>query len=106
MSTSDLPGGVGDLDNVLDLTGSKAARAAGLPDPAQLAKLAAEFFGALPSEATMDPAQIAGMPALPGTPSIPSAAGIPSSAGMPGIPSTPEVPAMPAMSLPPEFAFV
>ena len=46
MSTSDPFGGVGDLDNVIDLTGSKAAAAAGLPDPAELAKLAGEFFGA------------------------------------------------------------
>ncbi len=65
MSTSDLPLGVGDLDNVIDLTGSKAAAAAGMPDPNELAKLAGEFFGALPSKGVSDPAQIPDIPAMP-----------------------------------------
>jgi cysteine desulfurase/selenocysteine lyase len=88
MSTSDLPEGVGDLDNVIDLTGSKAAAAAGMPDPTELAKLAAGFYGTLPSSAGADPALIPGMPA------------------MPAMSAAPGIPAMPALSLPPAFSFV
>ena len=68
MSTSDFPGGAGGLDDVIDLTGSKAAAAAGLPDPAQLVSLAAEFFGALPREGVPDPARIPDMTAVPAMP--------------------------------------
>ena len=91
MSTSEFAGDLGDFDDVIDLTGSKAAAAAGMPDPNELAKLAGEFFGALPRENSPDPAQIPAMPALPGTPSMPAMQG---------------VPAMPEMSLPPAFAFL
>jgi cysteine desulfurase/selenocysteine lyase len=83
MSTSDPFGGVGDLDHVIDLTGSKAAAAAGLPDPAELAKLAGEFFGVLPREAV--PADVPSMSAIPAIPAVPTS---------------------PAMPLPPEFAFL
>ncbi len=68
MSTSEFPGGAGGLDDVIDLTGSKAAAAAGLPDPAQLVSLAAEFFGALPREGVPDPARIPDMTAVPAMP--------------------------------------
>jgi len=91
MSTSDPFGGVGDLDNVIDLTGSKAAAAAGMPDPAELAKLAGEFYGALSRETVPDPARVPGMGEVP---------------AIPGVPAIPAVPTSPAMPLPPEFAFL
>jgi cysteine desulfurase/selenocysteine lyase len=77
MSTSDLPQGLGDLDNVIDLTGAKAASAAGMPDPNELAKLAAQYFGALPAVSTVDDATMPAMPA----PALPFA-GLPSERSM------------------------
>jgi cysteine desulfurase/selenocysteine lyase len=94
MSTSDLPGGVGDFDNVIDLTGSKAASAAGLPDPAQLVSLATEFFGALSRDGVPDPAQLPDMTSVPAMPGM---------AAMPGVPAVPD---MPTASLPPAFSFL
>ena len=49
MSTGDLPSDFDELDRVIDLTGASAAAGAGLPDPAELAKLAAEYYGTLPA---------------------------------------------------------
>jgi cysteine desulfurase/selenocysteine lyase len=115
MSTNDLPGGVSDFDSVIDLTGSKAAAAAGMPDPAELARLAAEFYGTLPNAAIPDTPQVPAMPgtpALPGTPSTAGMPNMPSTASLPSMPSLPDVqatqaaPALPAMSLPPAFAFL
>jgi cysteine desulfurase/selenocysteine lyase len=91
MSTSDLTPSEDDLTKVVDLTGAKAAAAAGLPDPGELARMATEFFGTLPSESVLETAQIPNLPALPGTPSIPAMQG---------------VPAMQDISLPPAFAFL
>jgi cysteine desulfurase/selenocysteine lyase len=68
MSTSDLPGGAGDLDNVIDLTGAQAAAAAGMPDPAELAKLAATFYGTLPATDVPELPQVPGMPAVTAPP--------------------------------------
>src|SRR5262245_20001256 len=79
MSTSDLPGGAGDFDDVIDLTGAQAAAAAGMPDPAELAKLATTYYGTLPATDIPEASQVPGAPAMPG---------------------------MPPMSLPPSFSFV
>jgi cysteine desulfurase/selenocysteine lyase len=92
MSTSDLTGGAGDLDNVIDLTGSKAAAAAGLPDPAELAKLAAEFYGTL-SRLGM-PADTTIPSTVPSAP-IPVAPAMPATVAMPAMSATPEMPVMP-----------
>jgi cysteine desulfurase / selenocysteine lyase len=117
MSTSDLSGGVDGLDNVIDLTGSKAALAAGLPDPAQLVSLAAEFFGALPREGVPDPGALPdmtsvsampGLAAAPGVPAIPGVQSIPSMAGADSMPALPgAVTPLPASwSDPAAFGFV
>jgi cysteine desulfurase/selenocysteine lyase len=68
MSTSDPKGDPEDVGNVIDLTGAKAAAAAGMTDPGELAKLAAEFYGALPR---------GGMPAMPTAPTTSAMPGVP-----------------------------
>jgi len=77
MSTSDRPTGSAGFDDVIDLTGSKAAAAAGMPDPGELARLAADFFGALPRELPLVDAGTPALPAMPGLPATPSPAMIP-----------------------------
>ena len=71
MSTSDPKGDADDFAKLIDLTGAQAASAAGMPDPNELAKLAAEFYGTL------------------------TRAGMPAETQLPAMPATPEMPAMP-----------
>jgi cysteine desulfurase/selenocysteine lyase len=100
MSTSD-PTDPNDFAKLVDLTGAQAASAAGMPDPNDLAKLAAELFGTLtrsgiPSEATMPSGVPTGMipvaPTLPTTPQMPAMSATPEMPVMPNMPGIPDVP--------------
>ena len=79
-----IPTDPNDFAKLVDLTGAQAASAAGMPDPNELAKLAAEFYGTLtrsgiPSEATMPSGVPTGMipvaPTMPATPAMPAHVG-------------------------------
>ena len=100
MSTSDPKGDADDFAKLIDLTGAQAASAAGMPDPNELAKLAAEFYGTL-TRAGM-PAETQ-LPAMPATPEMPAMPAVPSSSELPGLP---DVPAMPAAAQIPGFSFL
>jgi cysteine desulfurase/selenocysteine lyase len=101
MSTSDRPPGEPDLVHAIDLTGANAAATAGMPDPNELAKLAAELFGTLtrsgiPSEATMPSGVPTGMipvaPPMPTTPAMPAISATPEMPVTPNMPRVPDVP--------------
>ena len=103
MSTSDPTQGGDDLAKLIDLTGAEAASAAGMPDPNELAKLAAEFFGTLTRAGMPADAQLSGMPAMPAMSAAPA---MPGMVAMPTLPNTPEMPAMPAAGGIPGFSFL
>jgi cysteine desulfurase/selenocysteine lyase len=109
MSTSDPRGDADDFANVIDLTGANAAAAAGMPDPTELAKLAAEFYGALPTGGVPSAGWVPEVASLSAAPAMPVASAAPGMLVLPGMPATPAVPAMPAMpgtSLVPAFSFM
>ena len=73
-----------------------------MPDPDELAKLAAEFYGTLTRAGMPSEAQ---MPATAGIPAMSAMPAIPGMAAMPALPNTPEMPAMPAGAQVPGFLF-
>jgi cysteine desulfurase / selenocysteine lyase len=87
MSTSDLPKETSQLISDSDKTGSAAAASAGLPDPAVVAKLANEFFRAVPTQSNA-----VDLPTLtiPSTSllEIPTSAAIPSEEQLRSLPAT------------------
>jgi cysteine desulfurase/selenocysteine lyase len=100
MSTSD-PTDPNDFAKLVDLTGAQAASAAGMPDPNELAKLAAELYGTLtrsgiPAEATMPSGVPTGIipvaPTMPATPAMPAMSATPEMPVMPNVPGIPDVP--------------